>query len=138
MGENAATYARQVFGGKNSAKQFKVLYEKVMRLSKRSRSWPSGSNGASAQRARSGADFYIESLGAKGDPFRISKTSLITDEVLEAERQIASLNHKALFGVQLYGEHYPDDGFLHLWAGLILDRMAEFERASLEFTHASN
>jgi glycosyltransferase involved in cell wall biosynthesis len=137
MGDNAATYARHVFGGKNSAKQFKVIYERMMRLPKRSRSWPGGSNAMAVQSARSGADFYIESLGEKGDPFRISMTSPITDEVLEAGRQIASLNHKALFGVQQYEDYYPDDGFLHLWAGLILGRMGECEKARIEFEQAS-
>jgi len=89
-----------------------------------------------------GADSFIESLGDKAQDFQDSMMSQDMDIVMRAEKNIAAssplMQSPGGGGIFHYRNHYPADGYLHLWTGLVLEVMANYSQAVPEFLSAIN
>ena len=136
LGARAQEYARQHFGAANTARELNPLYERLLALPKRARSWgchadlPAWEPPVSlldltdTPAAAPGARLFVESLGNTDGCFLTSLTSQDPDELLAAEAAIARcsplLRSPFSGGVLNYRQAFPQDGFLQLWAGLIL------------------
>jgi glycosyltransferase involved in cell wall biosynthesis/Tfp pilus assembly protein PilF len=136
LGARAQQYARQHFGAANAARELNPLYERLLGLPKRPRSWGCGADLPAWESpvslldltdtpaAAPGARLFVESLGHTDGGFLASLTAQDPDELLAAEdaiaRSSALLRSTFSGGVLNYRQVFPNDGFLQLWSGLIL------------------
>jgi hypothetical protein len=130
LGRKAAEYARKVFGAENAARDMGVLYERLLRQEKRERSWGCAADPLRdplrvehlrwrSARERSGAESFVESLGAAGACFRESMYAEDLAAIIRAEREIASCSLLMREGGLLpYLRAHRDDKYLLLWSGL--------------------
>lgn len=119
LGKAAREYALQNFGAKNQAPKMVSVYEKLLLQPKRKHIWPGYSAAGVPGRVISGAEYFIESLGDSGTPYRTSLTSNNLELLWEAEQEItlaSELMRSA--GILPYAGTYPEDPFLQLWGGL--------------------
>ena len=143
-----------MFGDENAAKATNHLYDRLMKLPKREREWgiPTSSSLldqplslqalAGQPEKLSGAEAFIQSLGDTSPHFTVSMRSQNTQELFEADNQIASssllLSSSGSGGILHYRSYYPKDGYLKLWAGLVLQRQGRNPDTLSEFTAAIN
>lgn len=116
LARNAAAYARAWFGGERSAREIDAIYQRMMALPKRHRSWRAVPL-ADAPSGR-GALLWIDSLDHEDSLFRTSLAATDRNDVLAAEEQIAALDFRAVWGIEEYVKAYPGDAHLALWLGL--------------------
>lgn len=157
MGRNAREYARQIFGAENAAKKLNPIYEKMMQGPKRKRLWSSTptlslldqpvslqdlTNEEQNKQRFSNAEKFIESLGDAAQNFIASMNSQDIQALFSADREIASsppvMCCPNTGGIIHYRDYYPDDGYLHLWAGLVCQHLGQHSAASSEFTAAKD
>ena len=150
LGRNAREYAQQHFGAENAAKQLNIIYEKLMQQPKRRRIWgvPVGEKllhqAVTLQdligNAPSAAELFVESLGDRASHFSVSLHSQNIQELFDADRQIAMsppiMCNPGGGGVLNYRSHYPNDGKLRLWSGLIAREKQQYPQAISEFKGA--
>lgn len=134
LGENARAFAQREFGGENSGRKMARIYERMMALPKRTRSWPG--------EAGSGAALFAASMAEAGAPFRTSlaataATATVGDELLAAEAAIAASSQVVLWGLEQYRNHYPQDPHLRLWTGLVLAAAGEHAAARAQLASAA-
>ncbi|MBF0233113.1 MAG: glycosyltransferase [Desulfamplus sp.] len=142
LGQNARNYARQVFGGENSAKATNELYDRLMRLPKRKRKWDYSDsvgwrNLNHKLMENFGSRVFIQSLGENANCFIKSVNSRNADECIEAEKQILQsspvLRHKSDGGILHYRNYYQEDAYLNLWTGLVFQREERWNGAVSAF-----
>lgn len=148
LGRNASLYARQVFGGENTARDLNRVYESVMSSPKLPRArgikHEEGDSSSVALQCReiSGAELFTRFTGDYREAFRKSLVGHNVEEVMTAEQTIATsasvrIMRSAGYGsVMHYRDHYPDDGYLQLWVGLQLQYRKQFEAALSAFQAA--
>lgn len=136
LGRNAREYAERNFGAERSARQMNELFERMIKQPKREHKWDSPNE----VKINSGAEYFVESLGDNAPQFRVSLTSQAEAEVLEAERQIAlsspALSSADSGGILHYRRQYPNDAYLRLWSGLVLQQQGHSALAAGEFSQA--
>jgi glycosyltransferase involved in cell wall biosynthesis len=151
IGVNAKEYARQIFGAENAAKKLNPIYERMLELPKRKRSWnPAAANvdvketvsqkGTTNRMADiKGSMAFVESLGEHGHKFQVSIQSTDPAELLLAENEIAASDMLMFItGIVGYSFYYANDPYLHLWKGLILEKLTKHIDAMTDFTAAIN
>ncbi|MDY6937253.1 MAG: tetratricopeptide repeat protein [Cyanobacteriota bacterium] len=150
LGRNAREYAQQHFGAENAAKQLNPIYEKLMQQPKRQRIWgvPVGERLLDQPvtlqdlmgSTPSAAELFVESLGDFAPHFSVSLHSQNIQELFDADRQIATsypvMCNPGAGGVLHYRSHYPSDGYLRLWSGLIGQEKQQYQQAISEFKGA--
>ena len=152
LGKNARDYALKYFGAENAAIKFSSIYEELMELPKRKREWGISVEAnilkqpvlleellGKAQQP-SAAELFVESLGDAAPQFKISMSAFNIDELLEADHKIARsspvLCSKGGGGIFHYRNDYPEDGYLRLWSGLVLQEQGQVTEAIAEFNKA--
>jgi tetratricopeptide (TPR) repeat protein len=149
LGRNAREYARRIFGAENAAKQLNPIYEKMMQDPKRRRLWGgrsaldgSGESPEILEKSAkpSGAQIFSESVADAKPCFGQSMTAQDLRALLAAEREIALsppvLRSAGGGGILHYRKHYPNDGFLRLWSGLVLHLGGQYVEAASEYVAA--
>jgi glycosyltransferase involved in cell wall biosynthesis len=137
LGQNAREYAQRVFGAENAARDFDRLAPHIMRLPKTRKSWAASFR----QGALSGAEGFVETLGSHGKIFATSLRGRTYGEILGAEEEISAASYLLSSGdggIFQYSQVYPADAFLHLWAGLVMQKKANHLEALKEFRAAQN
>jgi len=151
LGKNAKQYAEQIFGAENAAKQLNPIYHRLMETPKRTRQWSIPVDGSLLDEPVSlldvvdipaqfeGAKTFIESIGDTAPQFITSLTSEDINQLFTADEKIA--NSSTLLGlgeggVVQYVNHYPQDGYLRLWVGLILERQGKTSEAMGQFINS--
>ncbi|PNW34118.1 UNVERIFIED_CONTAM: hypothetical protein BEN50_18330 [Euhalothece sp. KZN 001] len=152
LGKNAQEYAKQIFGAENAAKQLNPIYEQVLEIPKHKREWGIPHDYSILEQPLSlqdlmgrseeyaGATSFIDALGEKGSPFYMSLSATDTEELFQADAQIASasvLLSMGEGGIAQYSQYYPQDGYLHLWWGLALQRAGAYQQSISELTTAT-
>ena len=152
LGQNARDYALKYFGAENAALKFSSIYAELIELPKRKREWGIPVETRILDRPvlleellgktkqLSSAELFIESLGDAAPQFETSMHGFNLDELLEADRQIARsspvLCSKGGGGIFHYRKNYPEDGYLRLWSGLVLQEQGKISDAIAEFNKA--
>lgn len=153
LGKNAKQYAEQIFGAENAAKQLNPIYHRLMETPKRTRQWSIPVDGSLLDEPVSlldivdipaqfeGAKTFIESIGDTAPQFITSLTSEDINQLFTADEKIA--NSSTLLGlgeggVLQYLHHYPKDGYLMLWVGLICESLGKTSDAMKLFIDAIN
>lgn len=133
LGHNARTEAWANFGPEGMAAQFNAAYAVLLRQPKRQRAWTG--------LARSGAQYFVESLGELGTDFAASLAAADREQCLAAEARIASasplLASSGAGGILSYRNMYLTDAHLRLWAGLALHGQGRPALAVAEFKAAA-
>ncbi|VAW69033.1 hypothetical protein MNBD_GAMMA10-3149 [hydrothermal vent metagenome] len=137
MSDNARSYARQMFGSERSAAKLRCIYNRMMKQPKREHHWPLPIGESISYAGTDGAELFIRTLGLgqEDNPFQISLSAADFDDVLVAEQAIAEM--QSSYVLQEFSRHYPDDGYLQLWAGLNFSQRGEYSLASDAFHQAS-
>ncbi|MCB0353458.1 MAG: glycosyltransferase [Bdellovibrionales bacterium] len=134
LARNAKEYARQVFGAENAAVVFDRIYGTLLEQPKRNRSW----RALPTPTPYGGATIFCETLGEEGDDFWQSLSESADDsERCAAEKRISEVS--TLFrtgGILNYLAGYPNDPYLHLWAGLASLGAGFPEQATSHFSNA--
>jgi len=122
LGRNAAVRARQLFGARNCAERFNYIYSRVLEIPKR---MPPALHDMTANEdpiteLNLGAALLIRSLGDEAADFRISLSTVEENMVLAAEGRIATATPALADCILHYLNHFPNDGHLALWSGLVL------------------
>ena len=150
IGDNAARYAREVFGARNAARILNSYYDRLLDEPKRTREWGYDSRKERALQpplphsaaTASGAERFIESMGSTTDAcydFLLSMLSEDLGEVLEAEIRIRNKSELMKSGGVLpYRRAYQTDPHLNLWSGLMLASEGKFPDALTCLTNALN
>ncbi|MCA1990567.1 MAG: glycosyltransferase [Coleofasciculus sp. S288] len=153
LGRNAKDYAQQIFGAENAAKQINPIYERLIKLPKRTREWgidtessllyqPVSLQDLTGQPEEySGAEVFAKSLGNTAPEFTVSLTSQNIQELFEAEQKIATssiLLSMGEGGIVQYREYYPNDSYLRLWSGLVRQYQGRYAEAVSEWLAALN
>jgi hypothetical protein len=114
------------------AAQFNAVYADLLRQPKRARAW--------FGTARSGAGYFIESLGHLSGDLAISLSGEDLDRCLAAEARLADasplLASAGAGGVLSYRNAYIQDAHLRLWSGLVLLGQGHAALAVAEFKAA--
>ncbi|MDF5738740.1 MULTISPECIES: glycosyltransferase family 4 protein [unclassified Nostoc] len=136
LGQNAANYARQVFDSKKAVWQLHQVYDRMMKSPKRQRTWK---DSATVTQHPTSASLFVQTLGDSAPQFNISMTAVEREVLLEADAKIA--NASALLsggegGIINYRNSYPNDGYLRLWSGLVLQKQGKHSTALEEFVAA--
>jgi len=131
LGANAKLYARENLGADYRAAEFAVLYSEVLASNKKVHK---------VQTETTGAKCFVGSLGEQAAEFEVALQSSVESELRAAEEMIAK-STKALSsadsgGVINYRNSYPDDPFLRLWSGLILEQQGRVALAAREYQQA--
>ncbi len=96
MGENAAAYARQMFGAEHAGRKLNDHYAKLLDQEKRRRNTfnpaHSGESLCVSSGTLSGAQLYADSLGAENNPFLLSLTANEDDVTLAADEAIQAMS----------------------------------------------
>ncbi len=143
----AREHARVMFDGRNTAKQLDLIYKLLMDMPKRQRKWSvstlAGLNEDldTVPKQPSPAQLFTQALGDAGSQFALSMTAQSIEELLAADQKIA--NSSLLLsggegGIFHYRNYYPNDGYLRLWSGLVLQQQGRQAKAFSEFTAAIN
>lgn len=145
LGQNAKTYAAQLFGSDKSAKAFHSIYQKMLSQSKRSRSWDGDASLAiqatepPASGAKCGAEIFIETLGEQALDFELSLKGGESEEVLGADQNIKRCSTlMRLGGISAYRKYYSSDPHLCLWSGLAHMGCGDYEQAITDLSDAVN
>lgn len=136
LGRNAADYARQVFDSKNAAKQLHQIYERMVKLNKRQRIWK---DSVTFTQQLTPSSLFVQTLGDSAPEFNISMTAVDPKLLLEAEALIANaspLLAEGEGGIIHYRNFYPNDYYLRLWSGLVLQNQQKHDIAKAEFLTA--
>ncbi|MBE9039448.1 tetratricopeptide repeat protein [Oscillatoriales cyanobacterium LEGE 11467] len=150
LGGNAREYAQKYFGAENAAKQLNAIYKKLIQQPKRRRILGVSVGERLLDRpvtlqdlmgtTPSGAELFIESLGDVAPHFSVSLNSQNIQELFDADRQIATSSpimcNPGGGGVLNYRSHYPNDGYLRLWSGLIFQEKQQYSQAISELKGA--
>ena len=127
LGRNAREQARP---GKAAAAWARV-YDGLMELPKGPRRRLGSATGAAA---------FVESLGGEAPEFAVSLFATVDEAAEDAERLIAAATPVMASagggGVLHYRRHYPADGYLSLWAGLVLEGAGRHVLAAGEYSRA--
>lgn len=133
IGQNAASYARQIFGSENAAVVFDKCYAELMQAPKRGRQWGVGIIGELTNQQLLEKDLepisgsleplepherFVENLWIAAQPFVVSKSSPSQDELLAAEEKIINSSEVLRSGLRNYARSFPADRYLQLWYGL--------------------
>ena len=133
LGRNAQQEAQRAFGPERAAAEFNLIYETLLRGPKRERAW----SGA----ARSGTQYFVESLGDLGADFETSLAGQDGAALLDAEARIAGastlLSSAGAGGILQYRNAYLEEAHLRLWAGLVLEAQGRPALAVAEFNAAA-
>jgi len=130
LGGAARSYARGEFSPEPIVRRLAGIYDEMMALPKSPRSL-GGKDLSPAER-------FAENLEERGLPFLAS----LHGEEADARQAEEAIFHSpaplavAEGGVFHYRNHYPDDPFLRLWAGLILERSGRTKAALQEYLAA--
>ena len=91
-------------------------------------------------RPLTGAQAFVESLGATAPEFAASLTAVTEEDALEAEARIAGappvLASASGGGILHYRRHYPNDAHLRIWSALVLEAAGKHVYAAAELTAA--
>ena len=91
-------------------------------------------------RPLTGAQAFVESLGATAPEFTASLSAVTEEEALEAEARIAVappvLVSASGGGILHYRRHYPNDAHLRIWSALVLERAGKHVYAMGELSAA--
>ena len=149
LSRNAREFARRNWGGELAAKQFIEIYKRLASEPKRTRRWTEGTvrmklgfRGSLDELAAAakGAVAFIETLGDTAPQFGISLISQDWDALFETEETIAHSSPVLIGagggGIFHYRSYYPQDPFLRLWTGLVLQNQNRDALAVAEFTAA--
>jgi glycosyltransferase involved in cell wall biosynthesis/lysophospholipase L1-like esterase len=130
LGAAAREHARRTWSAEKVAGRWVDTYHALVGRPKRTRRW--------THVPETGAARFLQGLGRSAPQFAVS---LGQDEgdVLAADRHIA--DSKAVLctgagGILAYRDHYPDDGWLRAWAGLVLHRQGRRALATGELAAA--
>ncbi|BAQ60055.1 glycosyl transferase [Geminocystis sp. NIES-3708] len=138
LGKNARHYALENFNSKYWAKKLHNIYQQMMALPKRKRLWQDIIN---FSQNKTPAQLFIESLGESAPQFQVSLSCDDTQELLSAEAKIAQssvLLSAGEGGIIQYRNYYPDDAYLRLWCGLVLQNQHRYSSALSEFEISLN
>ena len=129
LGRNAAYEARAHFGAERTAARFDGLYARILRQPKRPRraivqDGPQSSRGARA---------LIRSLDGVEDHDFVASLSAEDGEAAAADQRIAETTPGMSDIILQYRIRYPDDAYLRLWAGLVLETRGRMALAASEF-----
>ncbi|MGI0483277.1 glycosyltransferase [Geminocystis sp. CENA526] len=154
LGNNARKYALEIFGAENAGKAINPIYEKLMQQPKRERIWgiPVGTSLldlpitledlTGEYRQPTPAELFIEGLGGTKPEFIVSMTSQDINELFEAEEKIALssplVRSAGSGGIIHYCNSYPNDGYLRLWTGLVLEASQQYAQAIQNYINAIN
>ncbi len=131
LGRNAAIRARTLFGATHAGRAFNEIYSRLLKKPKRARSQPVQASGPI-----DGAGSLIRSLGDAAIDFFISRSEEAQDDLLAAESRIACSSASMGHIILEYRNRYTTDGYLRLWAGLILSNRRRPALAVAEFKQA--
>ncbi|MDZ7957759.1 MAG: glycosyltransferase family 4 protein [Aulosira sp. DedQUE10] len=136
LGQNATDYARQVFDSKNAVQQLHEIYDRMIKQPKRQRIWKET---VTFTQQLTPSLLFVQTLGDSAPEFNISMTAVDPEVLLEAEGKIA--NASALLaggegGIIHYRNFYPNDDYLRLWSGLVLQNQQKHDIALAEFVTA--
>jgi Glycosyl transferases group 1 len=136
MSQAARQFAMEHFGGERSAPKLHRAYQSLLRCPKRQHTWTAPEHRFRTAPNRSGAEFFLESLGCSQTPYHVSLYGQETEAVLAADEQIAKQTplERVLLGT--YREFYPDDVHLPYWLGLAWQKGGQHEQAAAEFSMA--
>ncbi len=161
LGQNARVYAQQIFGAENAAKHLNPIYDRLLKLPKTQKpgflkkpGFSGFDTGSLLQQPvtfddligdpfkPSGAELFIKSLGQTAPQFKTSMTSDNIQELFDSDRQISE-SSKLIYtlgggGLLDYQAFYPNDGYLRLWAGLVRQRLGQYEQALADLLAAIN
>jgi hypothetical protein len=137
LGRNAAARARE-FGAENTARRYHALYERLLRQPKRKRDvlTASPATDRGALPPASGAWSLVRSLAGAADDFLTSLTTAEDRDSLAAEERIARARPSVGDVVLHYRRCYGNDGYVCLWAGLVLLGRGRAALAAAEFKRA--
>ncbi len=153
LGRNAKEYAQQIFGAENAAKALNPIYERLIEWPKRRREWGIDPHSTLLYQPISlqdltgqpeelvGAEVFAKSLGDTAPEFTLSLTSQKSQELFEAEQKIAAssiLLSLGEGGIVQYRDYYPNDAYLRLWSGLVLQQQGRNPEAVSELIAAIN
>ena len=141
MGENAAEYARQMFGAEHAGKRLNEFYGRMLESEKRLRSSfiPSGTDDGQAlvSDAVGGGRLFAESLGADNNSFMASLDGVELEATLAADEAIQYMSPVVhIVGILEYLNQYPQDGWLRYWSALISFGHDQLEQAFDGFVSA--
>jgi glycosyltransferase involved in cell wall biosynthesis len=132
LGENAAEYARQIFGAENASVKMDALYSGMLRKPKRNRIWSGPMRGGT-----DGSGIFLDTISGFDGAFLSSRDSYDLSEALRADAAIASSSRLAfLSGIMAYRGRFPNDPFLRYWAGLVFESLGSHAEAAMEFVEA--
>lgn len=129
LGENARARGH-LRGPADAAREWTALFTELLERPKVPR----------PARPLTGAQAFVESLGGTAPEFAAGLAAVTEEEALEAEAQIAAappvLASAVGGGILHYRRHYPNDGHLRLWAGLVLEAAGKHVLAVGELVRA--
>lgn len=133
LGQNAAEYARKVFDGHQATQKLDRIYARMMEFPKRQRSWKDSLTQPTP------AALFVQTLGTSAPQFHLSMTAIDDNVLLAADTKISESS--ALLtggegGIIHYRNSYPQDGYLRLWSGLVLQHQCKYAAAAIEFAAA--
>lgn len=149
LGTNAKEYAQQIFGAEKSAKEFAKVYERLLTQPKQLRKYGE-TTGKSLFEVRltkdivfdtksdsKGAEQFIASLNGLDPHFTKSREDIEIEQLLEADNKIASVSTLmfSTFATQ-YLRCFPEDPYLHFWAGLGYRKQEDLQKAIESFMNA--
>jgi glycosyltransferase involved in cell wall biosynthesis len=130
LGRRAHDHARREWSPSAVADRWAAVYERMMRIPKRSR--------APYPLAPDGATRLAESIGDGAAPFLLSLSGSVQEQ-LRAERAIArspDVLRTGDGGILNYRDAYPEDPHLRLWSGLVMSDAGRPVIAAGEFAAA--
>lgn len=119
LGSAAREHALESFSAPAVARRWIELYGALLEEPKRERPWP-------GPPVRTGAELFVASLWGHGAAFEASMRSADAEEALAADEAVAAASPPLVSGdggVLDYRSRFPDDPWLRLWSGLVLDAM---------------
>jgi len=153
LGRAAAEHARAHFGAENAARLLNPLYERLRHRPKRQRLWGCRPDSPLLEQplalmdvvetpdSVSGARMFVESLGDTGRDFLTSLVSLDLPALWVAEERISQastlVRSVGSGGILHYRNAFPDDGFLRLWSGLVLQQEGSSPKRSWSWAKPS-
>ena len=135
IGASAAARARACFSPEDSAAAFNAVYDRLLRQPKRERRPPLPDPGAAPPYGQ-GASAFVRSLGDAAGDFITSLTTPDEMAAMAAETRIAVAAPALGNTILEYRNHYPDDGHLRAWSGLVLADRGRPALAAAEFKAA--
>lgn len=131
LGENARRFARATFDPFPIVQQLDAIYQQLLTRPKRTPCWDGGEMAPAAA--------FVAALGAQAGPFATSLYATADSALLTADAAIAQaspLLRGGEGGIIHYRNYYPDDAYLHLWTGLVMESQGKLRLALQEY-HAA-